>query len=250
MIDPKDTAVAVNKVTKIFDGHTVLNNLDFIIPKNKIVTILGFSGAGKSTLLKHILGLMLPTHGHIEVLGQDLTMLDKVQLREFRRNFGMLFQYAALFDSKTAIENVMFPLREFTDLTEEQMFERASNLLISVDIQEVAFHKLPSELSGGMRKRVGLARALALSPHIMLYDEPTTGLDPITTKMVNDLIVATQKNNLSRGMTSIIISHDVRATLQISDYVAFLDRGNIVEYLPAAEFAKSTNELVQEFINL
>jgi len=101
-----------------------------------------------------------------------------------------------------------------------------------------------------MRKRVGLARALALHPHIMLYDEPTTGLDPITTKMVNELIVETQKNNLSRGMTSIIISHDVRATLQISDYVAFLDRGNIVEYLPAAEFAKSNNELVQEFINL
>lgn len=250
MIDPKDRAVAVNKVTKIFDGHTVLNNLDFIIPKNKIVTILGFSGAGKSTLLKHILGLMLPTHGHIEVLGQDLTQLNKVQLREFRRNFGMLFQYAALFDSMTALENVMFPLKEFTKMTPEQMYDHASKLLISVDIQEVAFNKLPSELSGGMRKRVGLARALALHPHIMLYDEPTTGLDPITTKMVNELIVETQKNNLSRGMTSIIISHDVRATLQISDYVAFLDRGNIVEYLPAAEFAKSNNELVQEFINL
>ncbi|PIP90194.1 MAG: ABC transporter ATP-binding protein [Bdellovibrionales bacterium CG12_big_fil_rev_8_21_14_0_65_38_15] len=250
MIDPNDRAVAVNKVTKIFDGHTVLNNLDFIIPKNKIVTILGFSGAGKSTLLKHILGLMLPTHGHIEVLGQDLTQLNKVQLREFRRNFGMLFQYAALFDSMTALENVMFPLKEFTKMTPEQMYDHASKLLISVDIQEVAFNKLPSELSGGMRKRVGLARALALHPHIMLYDEPTTGLDPITTKMVNELIVETQKNNLSRGMTSIIISHDVRATLQISDYVAFLDRGNIVEYLPAAEFAKSNNELVQEFINL
>ncbi len=250
MIDPNDRAVAVNKVTKIFDGHTVLNNLDFIIPKNKIVTILGFSGAGKSTLLKHILGLMLPTHGHIEVLGQDLTLLDKVQLREFRRNFGMLFQYAALFDSMSAIENVTFPLKEFTNMTPEQMYDHASKLLISVDIQEVAFNKLPSELSGGMRKRVGLARALALSPHIMLYDEPTTGLDPITTKMVNELIVETQNKNLSRGMTSIIISHDVRATLQISDYVAFLDRGNIVEYLPAAEFAKSDNELVQEFINL
>tara|TARA_R110000868_G_scaffold352815_5_gene614060 strand:- start:2546 stop:3298 length:753 start_codon:yes stop_codon:yes gene_type:complete len=250
MIDPSQIAVDVKNVTKIFDGHTVLNNLNFSIPKNKIITILGFSGAGKSTLLKHILGLMLPTSGCVEVLGQDLTLLDKVQLREFRRNFGMLFQYAALFDSMTAIQNVTFPLREFTDLNEEQMYQRASELLISVDIQEVAFHKLPSELSGGMRKRVGLARALALSPHIMLYDEPTTGLDPITTKMVNDLIVETQNKNITRGMTSIIISHDVRATLQISDYVAFLDRGNIVEYLPAPEFAKSNNELVQEFINL
>ncbi|MBH48284.1 MAG: ABC transporter ATP-binding protein [Halobacteriovorax sp.] len=250
MIDPSQIAVDVKNVTKTFDGHTVLNNLNFSIPKNKIITILGFSGAGKSTLLKHILGLMLPTSGCVEVLGQDLTLLDKVQLREFRRNFGMLFQYAALFDSMTAIQNVTFPLREFTDLSEDQMYQKAADLLISVDIQEVAFNKLPSELSGGMRKRVGLARALALSPHIMLYDEPTTGLDPITTKMVNDLIVETQKKNISRGMTSIIISHDVRATLQISDFVAFLDRGNIVEYLPAPEFAKSKNELVQEFINL
>jgi len=246
----EEKAVSLQNLTKIFDGHTVLNNLNFDIPKNKIVTILGFSGAGKSTLLKHILGLMAPTSGKVEVLGQDLSMLDKVELREFRRNFGMLFQYAALFDSMSAIENVMFPLREFTEMTEEQMRKHASDLLISVDIQPVAFNKLPSELSGGMRKRVGLARALALSPHIMLYDEPTTGLDPITTKMVNELIVETQKKNLNRGMTSIIISHDVKASLQISDFVAFLDRGNIVEYLPAPEFARSTNELVQEFINL
>lgn len=250
MNEKKEIAVSIKNVTKVFDGHTVLNNLDFEIPKNKIITILGFSGAGKSTLLKHILGLMLPTSGHVAVLGQDLTQLDKIQLREFRRNFGMLFQYAALFDSMTALQNVMFPLREFTDMTEEQMYEHASELLISVNIEEVAFDKLPSELSGGMRKRVGLARALALSPHIMLYDEPTTGLDPITTKMVNELIVETHKKNIHRGMTSIIISHDVRASLQISDFVAFLDRGNIVEYLPAPEFAKSSNELVQEFINL
>lgn len=246
----EEHAVSLQSLTKVFDGHTVLNGLDFDIPKNKIVTILGFSGAGKSTLLKHVLGLMAPTSGKVEVLGQDLSLLDKVELREFRRNFGMLFQYAALFDSMSAIENVMFPLREFTDMNEKQMFERASELLLSVNIKEVAFNKLPSELSGGMRKRVGLARALALQPHIMLYDEPTTGLDPITTKMVNDLIVDTQKNNLSRGMTSIIISHDVKASLQISDFVAFLDHGNIVEYLPASEFSRSTNELVQEFINL
>lgn len=246
----EDKAVSLQNLTKIFEGHTVLNNLDFDIPKNKIITILGFSGAGKSTLLKHILGLIQPTEGKVEVLGQDLSLLDKVELREFRRNFGMLFQYAALFDSMTAIQNVMFPLYEFTDMTPAQMKARASELLISVDIKEVAFNKLPSELSGGMRKRVGLARALALSPHIMLYDEPTTGLDPITTKTVNELIVETQKKNLDRGMTSIIISHDVKASLAISDFVAFLDHGNIVEYLPALEFAKSTNELVQEFINL
>lgn len=246
----ENPAVSIENLTKTFGHDTVLNNLSFDIPRNKIVTILGFSGAGKSTLLKHILGLMAPTSGKVEVLGQDLSLLDKVGLREFRRNFGMLFQYAALFDSMTAIENVMFPLKEFTDMTLPQMRKHAADILISVDIKEVAFTKLPSELSGGMRKRVGLARALALSPHIMLYDEPTTGLDPITTKMVNELIVETQNKNLNRGMTSIIISHDVKATLHISDFVAFLDRGNIVEYLPASEFARSTNELVQEFVNL
>lgn len=246
----EDKAVSLQNLTKVFDGHTVLNNLNFDIPKNKIVTILGFSGAGKSTLLKHILGLMQPSSGKVEVLGQDLTTLDKVELREFRRNFGMLFQYAALFDSMSAIDNVMFPLQEFTQMTKEQMYQKAAELLRSVDIKDVAFNKLPSELSGGMRKRVGLARALALEPHIMLYDEPTTGLDPITTRMVNELIVETQKKNLFRGMTSVIISHDVKASLQISDFVAFLEHGNIVEYLPAQEFSQSSNKLVQEFINL
>jgi phospholipid/cholesterol/gamma-HCH transport system ATP-binding protein len=229
---------------------TVLNHLNFEIPVNKITTILGFSGAGKSTLLKHILGLMQPTEGHIKVLGQELALKSQMELREFRRNFGMLFQYAALFDSKTAYDNVAFPLREFSKKSEEEIEKIVSDLLNTVNIKEESFHKLPSELSGGMRKRVGLARGLALNPRIMLYDEPTTGLDPITTKMVNDLIVDTQNKYEHRGMTSIIISHDVKASLQISDFVAFLDRGTIVEFLPAQEFRESKNPLVQEFINL
>jgi phospholipid/cholesterol/gamma-HCH transport system ATP-binding protein len=162
----------------------------------------------------------------------------------------MLFQYAALFDSLTALENVAFPLKEFTKLSKGEIEAKCHSLLESVGIKEIAHNKLPSELSGGMRKRVGLARALALEPQIMLYDEPTTGLDPITTHMVNDLIASTSQKNKDRQMTSIIISHDVRASLRISDFVAFLDRGNIVEYLPASEFAESTNELVQEFVNL
>jgi phospholipid/cholesterol/gamma-HCH transport system ATP-binding protein len=243
-------AVRIENLTKTFDDHTVLNKLNFDIPSGKITTILGFSGAGKSTLLKHILGLVHPTSGKIEILGDDLSNLTKIQLREFRRNFGMLFQYAALFDSFTAIENVAFPLREFTDLHNLEILERCTSLLESVGIAAVSHKKLPSELSGGMRKRVGLARALALHPKIMLYDEPTTGLDPITTHKVNNLIVSTAKKNKERSMTSIIISHDVKATLRISDFVAFLDRGNIVEYLPASEFPHSKNELVQEFINL
>ncbi len=250
MLTFDNPAVRITELTKTFGDHTVLNKLSFDIPKGKIVTILGFSGAGKSTLLKHILGLMHPTSGRIEVLGKDLSKLEALELREFRQNFGMLFQYAALFDSLSAVENVAFPMREFTKLKNSEIIDQCHSLLDSVGIQAISHDKLPSELSGGMRKRVGLARALALSPDIMLYDEPTTGLDPITTHMVNDLIVSTSEKNKDREMTSIIISHDVRATLRISDFVAFLDRGNIVEYLPASEFARSKNELVQEFVNL
>lgn len=250
MLEFDDHSVRIRNLTKTFGKHTVLSELNFDIKRGSITTILGFSGAGKSTLLKHILGLHQPTSGTIEVLGKDLSTLEEDKLREFRQNYGMLFQYAALFDSMSTIENVAFPLIEFTKLSEKEVIEKASSLLKSVGLQEISFDKLPSELSGGMRKRVGLARALALSPQVMLYDEPTTGLDPITTKMVNDLIIETSKIHKDIGLTSIIISHDVRATLEISDYVAFLNRGNIVEYLPAKEFRNSDHPLVQEFINL
>lgn len=250
MLNFDNPAVKIENLTKTFGEHTVLNNLSFDIPKGKITTILGFSGAGKSTLLKHILGLVHPTSGQISVLGKNLVNLDEMELRKFRQNFGMLFQYAALFDSFTTMENVAFPLREFSNFSNDEIIEKCSNLLRSVGLDDISFDRLPSELSGGMRKRVGLARALALEPEIILYDEPTTGLDPITTHMVNDLIVKTSENNKSRGLTSIIISHDVKATLRISDFVAFLDRGNIVEYLPASEFANSSLDLVQEFVNL
>lgn len=250
MLTFENPAISIKNVTKIFGEQKVLDSLNFDIERNKITTILGFSGAGKSTLLKHILGIVKPTSGSVEVLGQDLAHLGKVELREFRRNYGMLFQYAALFDSFTAEENVAFPLKEFTTKSPKEIHDHVKDLLISVGIKEESFNRLPSELSGGMRKRVGLARALALSPAIMLYDEPTTGLDPITTKMVNNLIVDTAKNHEDREMTSVIISHDVKATLEISDYVAFLDRGKIIEYLPVDEFKNSKKELVQEFLRL
>lgn len=250
MLTFDDPAISLKNVTKIFGEQKVLDGLSFDIEKNKITTILGFSGAGKSTLLKHILGIMNPTSGTVEVLGTDLATLNKIGLREFRRNYGMLFQYAALFDSFTAAENVGFPLKEFTKLGPVEINAKVKDLLVSVGIKEESFDRLPSELSGGMRKRVGLARALALSPKIMLYDEPTTGLDPITTKMVNNLIVETSKNHKDREMTSVIISHDIKATLEISDYVAFLDRGKIIEYLPVEEFKKSDKEIVQEFLRL
>jgi len=243
-------AVVIKDLTTILGGQTILDHLSFEIPRNKITTILGFSGAGKSTLLKHILGLLKPTSGSVSILGKDLNKLSEFELKKFRRHFGMLFQYAALFDSLSAFENVAFPLNEFTTLRDDEVEEKVYMLLESVGISIESFFKLPSELSGGMRKRVGLARALALDPDIMLYDEPTTGLDPITTKMVNDLILNTYRKNVERGMTSIIISHDVKVTLEISDFVAFLDHGKIVEFLPVKDFVHSQNKLVQEFLAL
>ena len=162
----------------------------------------------------------------------------------------MLFQYAALFDSMTAFDNVAFPLREFTELKNDELVSRVFSLLKSVGLKEQSFFKYPHELSGGMRKRVGLARALALRPKIMLYDEPTTGLDPITTKMVNDLIQSTSTDGMEDGLTSVIISHDVKASLRISDHIAFLEEGEIVEFLPTDEFVECQNPTVRKFLDL
>lgn len=243
-------AVEFENVVKDFGEARILNHLSIQIPKGKITTILGFSGAGKSTMLKHILGLLRPSEGKVRVLGEDLSGFSGLELREFRKNFGMLFQYAALFDSMSAYENVIFPLKEFSKMSKEQMKERAKELFESVALDLSAMNRLPSELSGGMRKRVGLARGLALNPAIMLYDEPTTGLDPITTKMVNDLIKETAEKNASRQMTSIIISHDIEATLKISDYVAFLEKGELMEYGPVEKFKQSKNPTVRRFLEL
>lgn len=246
----KDAVVECQNLTTYLGDFKAIDNLSIKIPCNKITTILGFSGAGKTTLLKHILGLIRPTEGSIRVLEKDLLSLTPLELRNFRQNFGMAFQYSALFDSLSAFENVAFPLREFTDLREDEIYSKVSEILMSVRIDERSFFKLPSELSGGMRKRVGFARALALSPKIMLYDEPTTGLDPITTKRVNELILETASIHKNRGLTSIIISHDVKATMKISDFVAFLDRGRIIEYLPAEEFLRSENKHIRQFLEL
>lgn len=242
--------VEFNHLTKTFGNHTVLNSLDFNIHTGKITTILGFSGAGKSTLLKHILGIHHPSSGQVKVLDQDLKELGDSDMRDFRTNFGMLFQYAALFDSMTNYENVAFPLREFTKLSEEGIDKKVLDLMHQVGLEENSYRKLPSEISGGMRKRVGLARALALEPKVMLYDEPTTGLDPITTHMVDDLIRTTHERNAHVPMTTIIISHDVQATLRISDYVAFLEQGKVVEHSSVEDFKNSKNPVIRQFLEL
>lgn len=249
MID-QEYSVSFNSVTKNFGDSTILHDLNFGIHNGKITTILGFSGAGKTTLMKHILGLTMPTSGDVVVLGSAVNHLGELELREFRRNFGMVFQYAALFDFLTSFENVAFPLREFTKMSEDEIKEKVMGLLDSVGISREAAFRLPSELSGGMRKRVGLARGLALDPHIMLYDEPTSGLDPITTHMVYDLMRETHKKNAHRGFTSIIISHDIHATLKYSDYIVFMEKGRVVEHLDVENFRRSNNPVIRRFLEL
>lgn len=243
-------SVEFKGLIKKFGEATVLNNLNFGIHEGSITTILGFSGAGKTTLMKHILGLVEPTEGDVIVLGEKVNALGELELREFRRNFGMVFQYAALFDFLNSYENVAFPLREFTKMKEGEIKEKVMGLLKSVGISEKAAYRLPSELSGGMRKRVGLARGLALDPHIMLYDEPTSGLDPITTHVVYDLMRDTHKENVHRGFTSIIISHDIHATLKYSDYIVFMENGQVVEHLDVESFKKSENPIIRRFLEL
>jgi phospholipid/cholesterol/gamma-HCH transport system ATP-binding protein len=241
-------AVVCENLKKSFGETQVLKGLDIKIPKGMITSILGYSGAGKSTFLKHILGLMQPSSGSITVLGNDMSLMDNYELRNFRKKFGMLFQYAALFDSLTTFENISFPLREFTKLNKKEITKKVEKLVEAVGLDVTTLTRLPSELSGGMRKRVGLARALALEPEIILYDEPTTGLDPITTKMVNDLIVSTNQEN--PDITSIIISHDIQATLKISDFIAFLDQGKVIEYSNATDFRKTTHPTIRKFLDL
>lgn len=242
--------IEFQNVVKSFGDHTVLDDLDFKIHEGKITTLLGFSGAGKSTILKHILGIYHPTDGAVKVLDKELVNMSEQEIRKFRTYFGMSFQYSALFDSMTNFENVAFPLREFTKKSNKEIKEKVLNLMSQVGLEEHAWYKLPSEISGGMRKRVGLARALALEPKIMLYDEPTTGLDPITTHMVDNLIVSTHNNNSHIPMTTVIISHDIAATIRISDYVAFLEKGRVVEHSSVEDFKKSKNPTIQRFLEL
>jgi len=244
------SAISIQDLRKSFDGGKdfVLNGVNLEIPKGRITCIIGFSGTGKSVLLKHILGIMKPTSGKIEVLGQNLWDMSMDQLIKMRTRLGVLFQYAALFDDMTVMENVIFPLKEHRlDLKPKDWEEIAVKKLAQVGMDPKHFHKLPAELSGGMRKRVGLARALALDPEIILYDEPTTGLDPILTEVVDDLIVETHKAHA--GSTSVVISHDLFAAFRISDYIVMLDKGGVLLAGEPEVFHDSDNALIQKFLS-
>lgn len=211
-----------------------------------MITVIGKSGSGKSVLLKHIIGLMRPDRGQVLVDGTDLPRLGARELNEVRKKFAMLFQGAALFDSLSVFDNVAFPLREKTKLKEPEIERKVLDMLEQVGLTGMG-HKFPSELSGGMRKRAGLARALVMGPEIILFDEPTTGLDPLLARTIHDLIIETQRRF---GFTAVMVSHEIPEIFGISDYVAMLLDGKIVEMAPPEQFQRTQNPAVREFINV
>lgn len=231
-------------VEKTLGKQAVLRGVDLTIPTGKLTTIIGRSGEGKSVLLKHIIGLMQPDRGEVWIDGTNIARLKGQALNEVRKKFAMLFQGAALFDSLTVFENVAFPLREKLRLKGDTVTRRVEEKLEQVGLKGMG-HKFPAELSGGMRKRAGLARALVMEPEIILFDEPTTGLDPLMAKAIHDLIVTMQHQF---GFTAVMVSHEIPEIFGISDYVAMLKNGRIAEMAPSSEFVKTTDEEIREFI--
>jgi len=244
-----ESAIEIVDLKKAFsEGDYVLDGIDLKIPKGKITVVIGFSGTGKSVLLKHILGLLEPTSGTIKVLGKDISTMKPRDKIKMRSHFGVLFQYAALFDDMTMLENVSFPLKEHKhDLSPAEVKDLAFAKLKQSGLDEKHYNKLPSEVSGGMRKRCGLARALALDPDILVYDEPTTGLDPVLTEMVDNLILNT--HNHKKGNSSLVVSHDLHAAFRIGDYVAMLDSGKVLLHGPPKVFFESDHPLVSRFVS-
>jgi len=240
-----DTCINIVDVSKSFGEQKVLDRMNLKIPKSKITVILGQSGVGKSVLLKHMIGLITPDRGKVLVDGVDIHSLDPEELSNFREKFGMLFQGAALFDSLSVYGNIAFPLIEHTDLTPEAIKKKVAEKLALVGLRGIE-KKMPAELSGGMRKRVGLARAIALSPEIMLYDEPTTGLDPLMADSVDKLILHTQQK---LNITSVVISHDIDSAFKIADNIAMIDKGKIVEEGDPESFRNSKHPFVQKFLS-
>jgi phospholipid/cholesterol/gamma-HCH transport system ATP-binding protein len=233
-------------VEKTLGGQPVLRGVDLEIPKGKLTTIIGRSGEGKSVLLKHMIGLLQPDRGQVWVDHIELSRLRGQGLNEVRKRFSMLFQGAALFDSLTVFENVAFPLREKLRLPEETVRSRVEEKLEQVGLSGMG-HKYPAELSGGMKKRTGLARALIVEPEIVLFDEPTTGLDPLMAKTIHDLIVAMQQKF---GFTGVMVSHEIPEVFGISDWVAMLSKGKIALMAPSAEFQRTADPDVREFISV
>jgi phospholipid/cholesterol/gamma-HCH transport system ATP-binding protein len=238
-----EPAVVLRDLHKSFGAQHVLNGINLTVVRGETLTVLGRSGTGKSVLLKLIIRLDHPDAGSICIQGKDIAGLNLNEMNRLRTKMGFLFQHAALYDSLTVEQNVEFPLRRHTKMPKSKRINRVKELLRSVGMEN-DLHKMPSELSGGMQKRVGLARALALQPELLLLDEPTAGLDPITSGEIDDLVLKLHKEH---DLTSIVVTHDLHSAKTVADRVALLDKGKVVMEGSFEDLAESKDEFVQEF---
>jgi phospholipid/cholesterol/gamma-HCH transport system ATP-binding protein len=236
--------ITFDKVTKKLGGKTVLNEVSFEVPKGETFVIVGLSGAGKSVTLKHMVQLLIPESGEIRIGDDIINKARGSELERMRRRFGVLFQGAALLQWLTVFENVALPLRELTKMSEEEI-EKTVRKKLSLLNMEDSMDVFPADLSGGMQKRVGLARAIVMDPEIILYDEPTSGLDPVTSRLIDQLIQDLRKE---LGVTSVVVTHDLHSALAIGTRIMMIDGGKIVENATPEEFIQSTNETVKRFL--
>lgn len=239
-----EAVISLRQLNITFGTHTVLDNIDLDVYKGETLAILGPSGTGKSTVLRSMIGLLEPGGGKIYIQGEDVSELDEDGWNRLRMKMGMVFQYSALFDFLTVGENVAFGLRQHTDKSEEEIQQIVAQMLEMVGLPGTQ-DLYPAELSGGMKKRVGLARAIAVTPEIVLYDEPTAGLDPIMSRNISRLIKKTQQQ---LHVTSVLVTHDMQSAFYAADRVAMLYKGRIVAIGTAEEIKESTNPIVKAFI--
>jgi phospholipid/cholesterol/gamma-HCH transport system ATP-binding protein len=242
--EPDNPPVVVKGLRKSFGKQRVLNGIDLTVAKGETVAVLGRSGTGKSVLLKLLVGLQSPDAGSISIQGEEITGLEINRLNEIRKKMGFLFQQGALYDSLTVEQNVAFPLSRHSKLSASEIKDRVRELLTSVGMQE-GMQKLPSEISGGMQKRVGLARALALDPDILLFDEPTAGLDPITSREIDELILKLQRE---RKISSIVVTHYIPGAKAISDRMLFMQDGAVIAEGKFEDLQNSQESFVSEFL--
>ena len=235
----------LKNVSMSFQDRRILDDVSLQVQRGEILVIIGPSGSGKSTLLRLMIGLLKPDSGQIWVDGREISHLDEDDLNQIRRNMGMVFQYSALFDSMTVGENVAFGIRQHTKMPEEEILRVIRRTLRMVGLMGRE-NAMPSELSGGMKKRVSLARAIALNPKIVLYDEPTSGLDPVMSATINRLIMSTRR---IMGVTAVVVTHDMESAFTIADRIAMIYDERIIEVATPAEFRQSDNPVVQQFIS-
>lgn len=236
--------ITFENVTKKLGGKTILDGISFEVPKGETFVIVGLSGAGKSVTLKHMVHLLVPDSGVVRIGEDVISEARGTDLERMRSRFGVLFQGAALLQWLTVFENVALPLRENTKMSNEEIEKTVLEKLRLLNMEEAA-DKFPSDLSGGMQKRVGLARAIVMSPEIILYDEPTSGLDPVTSRLIDDLIENLRKE---LGITSVVVTHDLHSALAIGTRIMMIDGGKIVENAAPDEFIRSENETVKRFL--